>query len=339
MAILLSQLLEQDPEHTLWIADENSRSLLEQGFSFGGDLLTNRWDIAQLAEHSVKRATFNDFDFAALETRYRRIVFPVSKEKAITHHVINSAPNVLLPEGELFLLGRKNSGIKTYAVKAAKYLGTEKNLLKDGQDYLGSLLLPPESNLGEPLQDSGYTLLQQPAALEGLFSKPGQFGWNKVDTGSALLARHFTDHHPNAGASVVDLGCGYGYLSTQLATYDHFRFIATDNNAAALHACEKNFAAQDIQGEVIAGDVGSEIESGSADFLVCNPPFHQGFQVEGDLTDRFLQQAARILRSGGTALFVVNEFIPVARKAQGRFAIIETLEETQGFCIYRLQKS
>lgn len=337
MLALLSKLLSEHSEKSLWIADENSKPLLENGSHFRGTLLSNRWDIVEQARSCGIESHFSDFDIAAIGKSFTRIIYPVSKEKAAVHHLINSAAEHLSADGQLILLGEKNSGIKTYAQKAAQRFGCAKQLQKHGNVYL-SVAVKGAVTAGDALDDSNYTALQQPAALNGLYSKPGQFGWNKVDAGSELLAQHFAGHLPDAGTHVVDLGCGYGYLSTQLASRGDYTITATDNNAAALRACAKNFAAIGIQGEVIAGDAGSQVESGSAGFLICNPPFHQGFQVEGDLTDRFLQQAARILRRGGSALFVVNEFIPVARKAQGLFAEVTCLEKSKGFCIYHLQK-
>ncbi|WP_346839774.1 methyltransferase [Microbulbifer sp. SAOS-129_SWC] len=336
MAILLSQLLETDPANTLWIADENSKPLLQQGFAFSGHLLTNRWDVAQLAEGKAARVHFNDFRLEALEQRFRYIVFPVAKEKAITHHVINTAGKLLHELGALLLIGHKNSGIKTYGSKTARYFGHDKELRKDGQDYQAMITLPRGGPLGDPLDDSDYPQLRQPDALGGLYSKPGLFGWNKVDKGSALLARQFPGQKPADGARVVDLGCGYGYLCTQLAAHGNFHFTATDNNAAALLACAENFKALQLEGAVVPTDAGAELDAANADLVICNPPFHQGFQVEGDLTERFLINSARVLKPGGSALFVVNEFIPLPRKAERHFAAVELLVKEDGFCVYRL---
>ncbi|WP_066963950.1 class I SAM-dependent methyltransferase [Microbulbifer sp. Q7] len=342
MQTLLSQILSSSDSDTLWVADENSKPLLEAGLSFTGQLISNRWDITHKALAQGFRAHFCDFDLSVAGSQYSRIVYPVSKEKAAVHYIINQAPAALRDKGELLLLGNKSSGIKTYAQKAAQRFGAEKQLQKHSNDYL-SITRSAEPAAGIPLDDSDYPQLRQPEALAGLYSKPGLFGWNKVDTGSALLARHFGDHVEEAEEiRAVDLGCGYGYLSSQLADLlgksTRLFIEATDNNAAALLACERNFLERGITGRVVPGDAGSEIEGSSADILICNPPFHQGFQVEGDLTDRFLSQAARILRAGRTALFVVNEFIPLGKKAQGLFQQAQLLEKTKGFCIYRLTK-
>ncbi|WP_299593171.1 methyltransferase [uncultured Microbulbifer sp.] len=349
MQALLSQLLRDSDSNTLWIADENSKALLNGGLGFAGLLISNRWDIAQAAEAHGIRSHFGDFDLATMQATYSRIVYPVSKEKAAVHHVINRAADLLQEGGELFLLGEKSSGIKTYAQKAAQCFGCGKQLKKHGNDYLSISSLQAQSE-HHSLDDSDYTQLRQLDTVGGLYSKPGLFGWNKIDTGSAILACHFADYLPNTPLNdlpadelrVVDLGCGYGYLSCRLAEIAgnpvQLSIRATDNNPAAMLACQKNFELREIEGRVIPGDAGSEIESGSADLVICNPPFHQGFQVEGDLTDRFLTQAARILRTRGTALFVVNEFIPLGKKAQGLFQQVDMLNKEKGFCVYRLTK-
>ncbi|SFB90128.1 16S rRNA (guanine1207-N2)-methyltransferase [Microbulbifer thermotolerans] len=339
MATLLSQELQVAPRDTLWIADENSKSLLMQGFTFAGDLLSNRWDVAKLAEGKVGRSFFNDFAFEVLERSYRRIVYPVSKEKAVVHHVINRAPHLLEEvesgnPGELVLLGGKQSGIKSYATKAAQRFGCAKQLQKHGTEYISCN--PLHRSGGEAVDDQNYTQLRPLEELHGLHSKPGLFGWNKIDRGSALLARHFAELTPSDGACVVDLGCGYGYLCAQLAQQGHFHFTATDNNAAALLACSKNFRELGIEGVVVPSNAGAELTSGTADLIICNPPFHQGFQVEGELTDRFLSQTARLLKPGAPALFVVNAFIPLPRKAGEYFSEVHLLAKENGFCVYKL---
>lgn len=338
MSTLLQQLLQENPSETLWIADENSKFLLQSGFSYSGDLLTNRWDIARLAEGKVRHSFFNDFRLDETERHYRRIIYPVSKEKAVVHHVVNECHRALGLGGELAMLGGKQSGIKTYAAKVANCFGSDKHLEKHGSEYLTLNILHSPPSPENRLDEDNYAGLRPLEKLGGLLSKPGLFGWNKVDVGSALLAGTFAENRPANGSSVVDLGCGYGYLSTQLAQLDDFHFTATDNNAAALIACRENFRKMEIRGTVVPSDAGAELGDNIADWLICNPPFHQGFQVEGDLTSRFLSNAARLLKSNGVALFVVNEFIPLAKKAENNFGEIRQLVKNKGFCVYYLSK-
>jgi 16S rRNA (guanine1207-N2)-methyltransferase len=112
-------------------------------------------------------------------------------------------------------------------------------------------------------------------------------------------------------------------------------FTAVDNNISAVAACKKNFAHYGIVGEVQEGDL-SELSASSFDSLICNPPFHQGFRVSGDLADHFLSATSRTLKPGAPAWFVVNQFIPLGRKAENYFSSQQELSAADGFKVYQL---
>jgi 16S rRNA (guanine1207-N2)-methyltransferase len=111
--------------------------------------------------------------------------------------------------------------------------------------------------------------------------------------------------------------------------------VLTDNNAAAILAASHNCKTHSLTAEIVAADAGNTLEA-SFDLILCNPPFHQGFNIDGDLTDKFLASAQRLLKHDGCALFVVNQFIPLERKAQNLFRRIELLTQEQGFKVIRL---
>ena len=137
-------------------------------------------------------------------------------------------------------------------------------------------------------------------------------------------------------ASCLDLGCGYGYLTIAAAkSFPIKRWLLTDNNCAALAVAAENLTINGLAGEVIAADAGSGIKE-PVDLLLCNPPFHQGFSIDGDLTDKFLASASRLLSPKGVALFVVNQFIPLERKAERLFREVKTLADNGSFKIIQL---
>ena len=45
------------------------------------------------------------------------------------------------------------------------------------------------------------------------------------------------------------------------------------------------------------------------DLVLCNPPFHKGFQHNKSLTEKFIKSARDHLQKTGIAFFVVNEFV------------------------------
>ncbi len=330
---------ESDPD-TLLVADEN----LVAG-DFGEVpkrtlVVCNRADVAAHAARAGLTVLFNDFDFSTLpEASFGGIVFRISKEKAVTHHVINQSRRLLRPGGTLFLSGGKSEGLKTYARKAADYLGDGTRIDKQGKWYLAQVSKTGASDR-PPLADDDYPHLR-PAIKAGalvFFSKPGMYGWDKIDRGSALLAaalESFLATLPLSPLTVLDLGCGYGYLSARAAQLGAARLVATDNCAAAVAACRHNFAELGIAGEVVVADCADVITEKFA-AVVCNPPFHQGFATQPQLLDKFLTATGRLVRPGGRALFVVNEFVPLEKRAEVLFKSIEVVTRAQGFKVIAL---
>lgn len=303
-------------------------------------VVSNRCDVAAQAKAAGYSSHFCDFDFEPAQ-HPATVLFRVSKEKPVTHHAINRAAQLLPVGGTLLLCGEKNDGIKTYASKAAQLFGGNADTHKMGTQYL--VTLTKQATGGEPLDDADYSTMRVIANLNGsdVYSKPGQFGWQKIDQGSAFLADHFeaffSKIYQKAPLRILDLGCGYGYLSLRAAALlSDAELVATDNNAAAIASCAHNFEQWAINGRVIAGDVGDTLE-GRFDAIICNPPFHQGFSTSGDLTDRFLDTMQRRLASKGKALVVVNQFVPIEKKALGRFSKITQIDSNRSFKLLLLQ--
>lgn len=340
---LIEQMQAQAGTASLWCCDENSLDSLpdQRDWLHKPKLLTNRYDIAAKAEALGFDAKFNDFDFRAYRNSPpEQIFYRVSKEKPLTHHLINQAARTLPEGGLLYLSGEKNQGIKTYIGKATKLFGSTEPSRKNGSVY--SAILRKQIEPQNFLDDSDYTQLR-PIGQQGsitFYSKPGLFGWQKIDRGSEFLIEQldgFLQTHKPAQAptSLLDLGCGYGYLGLMSAKLSVQRRVFTDNNAAALQATEYNCRANGIEAEVVAGDAGNTLAE-NFDLILCNPPFHQGFSVSGDLTRKFLDAAHRLLASQGSALFVVNSFIPLERLGRELFSRVELLADNGSFKVIHL---
>jgi len=334
---LLVQELCRPGARGLWLVDENIPAdpcPPQAGLAVVG----NRFDLIQALQQRGWTAEFSDFELEPRpDASLQRIVYRVSKEKPVVHHLINQAARLLEPDGELILIGDKSEGIKTYSRKAQQRLGGDRQERKEGSIWRA--LLTRGRAVGEPLDDQEYRRLR-PLTLdqgEPYLTKPGLYGWNKIDRGSAFLLEQLPamlgTELPLRGR-VLDLGCGFGYLALNACDADTL-LTCTDNNAAALLACRENLAQRGLHGKVVAGDAGLGLSPGF-DTILCNPPFHAGFGIEGDLTDRFLEQTRRLLAPGGNACFVVNLHIPLERKAAGRFARIRCHADNGHFKLIHL---
>lgn len=333
---LLTAHLTQPQGKTLWLADENLLSA-QLPANEQVTVISNRIDLQTQLQKQQWRVFYSDYDFSIFtDNSLNTVVYRISKEKPVVHHIINQAHRCLKEDGKLILAGDKNEGIKTYFSKAKKLFGSGDTRKADKDTWLAEL---SKTTSGPLLDDKDYPRLREVCADEdySYFSKPGVYGWDKIDKGSAYLIEHldsFLMTLAEPPKNALDLGCGYGYLSLNMRHLD-IPITATDNNAAAISACQRNFDRYPINGRVIATNCAQGITE-KFDLILCNPPFHTGFSVDGDLTDRFLQAAHARLNERGIACFVTNLHIPIERKALQFFHQAECIATNNHFKLVRI---
>lgn len=333
---LYRQLAEADGP-VWWFADEQVVAPLPPA---RGDVqvFCNRVDTAEALRAAGFAVQLDDFVTTGASVLPQTVVYRVSKERPLVNMLINAAMAALPVGGQLLLSGYKNDGLKGYADKAAKTFAAER-VVKKGDSGAYLAIIRKLADRDAALPDKDYRQLRPICDEPLLYSKPGIYGWEKIDRGSRLLVSQLPDFVEGLNSTVervADLGCGYGYLSVAAnAFFPGAQWLLTDNNATALLACEKNTASHGMTAECVLTDCADGV-SGPVDVVLCNPPFHQGFAIEGGLTERFLQAAARLLSPRGQALFVVNQFIPLPRYAEALFGRCELRCEQDGFRVYRL---
>jgi 16S rRNA (guanine1207-N2)-methyltransferase len=340
--LLARKINETDKSlRALWVVDENIGAAEIAAVKPGDYLqvITNRCDVYSVLTAAGFSVQLSDYDFSSIPlSSLDAIFYRVSKEKAVVHYIINAASKYLRKGGGLILAGYKNDGIKTYLAKAAALLGEVGERQRGSKTATMAAVLCREND-GDLLDDKEYQSLSS-LAFEGVdfITKPGIFGWNKVDQGSQLLVDQLADEIAlmrSPPKTVVDLGCGYGFISVMASRIVKAEFIASDNNMAAINACTENFHQQSVSGSVVVDDCAAGIQL-EADLVLCNPPFHQGFDIEDQLTEKFLLATRRLLTGNGVALFVVNRFIPLERKAKKLFKQVETIADNGRFKVVRL---
>ncbi len=325
----------------LWLAEEQQVPdfLLKVLNQPDAMYMSNRFDQVQRVSENHGNAVFNDFDFSILKFRPEHIFLRIPKQRALVHWLINNAAEQLAEGGALWLAGAKGEGIKTHVARAAARLGSKAQKIKSPVSGVSQFIIN-RSQLGDRLDDSSYAQLRKIDFSDGpsFWSKPGIYGWDKIDQGSQLLANWMKELFPNlAGQAVLDLGCGYGYLAHQAALLEPVRLVATDNCAAAVIAAKKNLAGLCQDTTVVAADCASGIALGF-DLILCNPPFHRGFVSSREPLHRnFLSAIKRLLNTKGRAMIVVNSFLRLDRAiAQAGLRTVERRSTDSGFDLYML---
>ena len=339
---LLLPVLNAGDSTVLWLVDENisAAAIKRVNPRPGITAISNRFDLHHQLIESGFNASLADFELPETVARFDTVVYRISKEKALVHHIINRSAAWLQDGGCLYLGGFKNEGVKTYIKKAAQYLGEISNQQR-GDQSAQLACIKIEGQLGAPLDDKAYIDLRLiESDEEKFYSKPGVFGWQKIDKGSEFLVEQLAkigDGSDLEGQSVLDLGCGYGYLSLKAGVLWGSRITAVDNNIAAVTACRKNLQHVGLDAEVVCDDCGSSL-AGNFDWVLCNPPFHQGFDMESALTSKFISASYRLLKPGGKALFVVNAFIPLERKAVDFYDKVDVIANNKSFKVLLLSR-
>lgn len=327
-----------------WVADEHplADALLNQLAQAGAHLVTNRIDQFQRARQFGVAASFNDFDLTPPNEDWDAILFRIAKEKAVVHRVINEALRYLKPRGLLALSGFRSEGIKTYLTKAAEAMASSPRLDRGPDKALvGQLHLFAR---GEPLDDQNYSHLHRLQMADGhhYWTKPGLFGWQKLDQGSAFLVDTLVLEDDLHNLSVLDLGCGYGYLATAAAHQGASRIVATDNCAAAVLACSANLeqAATGYEYSCFASDCAAESDE-QFDRILCNPPFHAGFGAHQPLHEKFVQSIGSHLQRKGEAWVVVNQFLRLDQLfAAHHLEVVDRRRNSSNqFDLYRIRQS
>ncbi len=148
--------------------------------------------------------------------------------------------------------------------------------------------------------------------LDGQFwSQPGLFSWNEVDGGSAMLAAHLPAELKGHGA---DFGAGWGYLSHQVLNkcHDVAAMDLYEADRHALEAAKRNLGLLPVpcRPHYLWSDVPNDAPIGRYDFIVMNPPFHDGREPDHLLGIKFIAAAARALKSDGELWMVANRHLP-----------------------------
>ncbi len=165
-----------------------------------------------------------------------------------------------------------------------------------------------------------------------LWSQPGVFSWDRIDPGTALLLSVL----PSFAGRGADLGCGIGVIARAvLASASVSRIELIDIDRRAITAARQNIT--DSRAAFHWADVRRLSDMDNLDFVVMNPPFHDGGLEDRALGASFVRECHRILRAGGTAWLVANRHLPY-ESVLSVFSQTGLRAERDGYKVYEATK-
>ena len=167
-----------------------------------------------------------------------------------------------------------------------------------------------------------------------IYSLPGVFSAAELDTGTELLLSTIDN---KIKGKVLDLGCGAGVIGAMIKKRSpNAQITMTDIHAMALESAHKTLSENQLQGEVYASDVFSDIE-GKFDLIISNPPFHDGIDTAYRAVTELITQAKWHLNQGGELRIVANAFLPYPELLRQHFGDYEVVAQTGKFKVYSVR--
>ena len=236
-------------------------------------------------------------DFPDDEVDVVALPFSASGEAELTRELIQAGHQRLRPAGRMYVAtdNREDTWLRDQLAKV--FSKVERRPSTAGVLYVGTKteLLKRNRNFGceFAFRDGGR--------LIRAFSRPGVFSHRSVDAGARQL---LNEMEIDAGAHVLDIGCGAGVVALAAACRaDGVSVRAVDSNCRAVQCTQRGaelngFATLTTELNANGGFVGA----GSFDLALANPPYYSSFRI----ARHFLIAGREALRTGGKILIVTK---------------------------------
>ncbi|MFL5625275.1 MAG: methyltransferase [Ktedonobacteraceae bacterium] len=242
------------------------------------------------------------------------------------HYALRLAAYALKPGGRLYVLGAKDRGILSVAKRMQETFGNVATLaISKGQRVVCSRQsenkpLGTTASVATSINDPSISLL------------PLVFADGKLDEGTRLLIDALQVHPDD---TALDIGCGAGFIGlhiAHLAAKGHVTMV--DVSLATVAVAQRRVAASGLANiTVLPSDGAQAVLSQRFDLVVTNPPFHQGGIQTTAIAERFIGEAAQVLRPRGRFYLVANRFLKYEPTLRAHF---KELHEVGGNTRYKV---
>ncbi|MEJ8568238.1 methyltransferase [Elongatibacter sediminis] len=286
------------------------------------------------------------------------IILFLPREKDRLEMLLHACASTMAQDAQLWLVGENRAGIKS----AARRLATRFNRVEKLDSARHCVLFRAAEPLpGTPFDVADYRQqweLQLPPGLPGgvlrIESLPGVFAHGRLDGGTALLLKFLGENFAALKISghCLDFGCGAGIIGLALLRANpELDMTLVDSNAAALLSAARSLQANGLAsappatGENIPAQPENEprvhlkaadglpAEGPALDWIISNPPFHQGVDTDFDVARQFFTRAAARLKKTGKMLLVCNRYLPYENWLEKSFQALEKPAENRDFKI------
>ncbi len=175
--------------------------------------------------------------------------------------------------------------------------------------------------------------------------------WNADTTGIKLInhanvfsrdsldigARFFLENLPSGvSGNLIDLGCGNGIIGIAAARQNDSHITFVDESYMAVASAQEGWQANGGSPDNATFKVNDGLKgfaAGSADCILCNPPFHQSNTVGDQIATGMFREAYKTLKEGGEFRVIGNRHLGYHVKLKRLFGNCKTLAQNAKFVV------
>ncbi|WP_421188957.1 methyltransferase [Aeromonas sanarellii] len=300
--------------------------------------VSERATLANLAENGLDPDAIRLQDaLAPLPDAPALVVIKVSKYQALLEQQLLALRQVVTPATRILAAG-KAKDIHTSTLKLfEKYLGETRTSLAWKKARLihctPAAERPPLPNPFPtvwPLEGSGMLI----------HNHANVFSRTSLDIGARFMLDNLPIH---SARRVIDLGCGNGVLGLSLLAKDsevEVTFIDESYMAVASARLnvEHNLPDALPRARFMVNNCLDGVPAGSADRILCNPPFHQLQTITDHIAWQMFTDAHRVLPQGGELWIVGNRHLDYHNKLKRLFGNAQVIASNSKFVILKAIK-
>jgi 16S rRNA (guanine1207-N2)-methyltransferase len=232
------------------------------------------------------------------------------------HYAIQLAAYALKPGGRLYIEGAKDRGILSLGKRVQALFGNLETLeISKGQRVICAVK-------GSELASAIVAPTLAP------------FAEGKLDEGTSLLLETLEVRSTDIA---LDLGCGAGFIGAYIATATSKGLVTlVDASLASVDAACKMLEERGLtNAQALASDGVQAVREQRFDLVATNPPFHMGGIQTTSIAERFIREAATVLRPRGRFYLVANRFLKYEPVLRTCFGNVEEVSGNTRFKVLR----
>lgn len=232
------------------------------------------------------------------------------------HYGVRLAAYALKDGGKLYVEGAKDRGILSLGKRVREIFGNLETLeISKGRRVICAIK-----------RVSNNEALAAPELAP--------FAAGRIDEGTDLLLKTLEVHTTDIA---LDPGCGAGFIGAHIAERaDKGQVTLLDVSLVSVAAARRLLEARGLtNAQVLASDGLQAVRDQRFDLVATNPPFHLGGIQTTEVAERFIREAAHVLRPRGRFYIVANRFLKYEPALRSSFSTVEEVGGNGRFKVLR----